>query len=65
MRLFSVAPKGGHVTSPLVHTRKSPRFTVRFADPPKYEVDGELWQAQVNEVHIEVVPAALRIVVPG
>ena len=65
MRLFSVAPKGGHVTSPLVHTRRSPRFAVSFADPPKYEVDGELWQAEGNDVRVEVVPAALRIVVPG
>ena len=65
MRLFSVAPKGGHVTSPLVHTRRSRRFAVSFADPPKYEVDGELWQAEGNEVRVEAVPVALRIVVPG
>lgn len=65
MRLFSAAPNGGHVASPLVHTQKSPHFTVRFARPPKYEVDGELWQAESNEVSVEVAPAALRIVVPG
>ena len=64
MRLFSMAPKGKHITSPLVHTEKNSFFTVRFASPPKYEVDGELWQADGNDVGIEVAPAALRIVVP-
>jgi diacylglycerol kinase family enzyme len=38
---------------------------VCFSAPPKYEVDGELWQAEDSEVIIESVPQALQVVVPG
>jgi len=65
MRLFRMAAKGRHVRSPFVHTRRSGRFTARFDEPPKYEVDGEVWQADGREVVVEVVPGALRIVAPA
>ncbi len=63
-RLFNAAPKGRHVRSPHVQMRQSARFSVRFTKPPKYEVDGELWQAEGPEVIIESVPRALQVVVP-
>ena len=65
MRLFQMAEKGSHVLSPFVHTRRSRRFTVSFDEPPKYEVDGEVWQAHEPHVEVEVVPRALRVVVPA
>ena len=64
LRLFNAAPKGRHVRSPHVEMRQSARFSVRFSTPPKYEVDGELWQAEANEVIVEAVPQALQVVVP-
>ena len=64
LRLFNAAPKGRHVRSPHVQMRQSARFSARFSTPPKYEVDGELWQAEGNEVIVEVVPRALQVVVP-
>ena len=64
-RLFNAAPKGRHVVSDHVQMRQSARFSVRFPSPPKYEVDGELWQAEGTEVIVEAVPRALRMVVPG
>ncbi len=64
-RLFAAAPKGRHVLSPHVQTRQSARFSVRFSAPPKYEVDGEVWQAEDAEVIVEAAPAALRLVVPA
>ena len=63
-RLFNAAPKGRHVRSSHVQMRQSARFSVRFSTPPKYEVDGELWQAEGAEVIIEAVPRALQVVVP-
>ena len=63
-RLFNAAPKGLHVHSPHVQMRQSAGFSVRFPTPPKYEVDGELWQAEGSEVIVETVPRALRVVVP-
>jgi len=65
LRLFNAAPKGRHVVSDHVQMRQSARFSVRFPSPPKYEVDGELWQAEGTEVIVEAVPRALRMVVPG
>lgn len=65
MRLFKSAAKGQHVLSPMVHTRRSGRFSVRFQEPPKYELDGNVWQAEDTEVVVEVVPGALRLVVPA
>ncbi len=65
LSLFNAAPKGKHVHSPHVEMRQSARFAVRFSEPPKYEVDGELWQAEGPEVIVEAVPAALPVVVPG
>ncbi len=64
LRLFNSAPKGLHVRSPQVQMRESGRFSARFAAPPKYEVDGELWQAEGAEVIVETVPRALQVVVP-
>ncbi|MCH8813101.1 MAG: diacylglycerol kinase family lipid kinase [Gemmatimonadetes bacterium] len=64
-RLFNAAPKGRHVHSHHVQMRQSARFSVRFSAPPKYEVDGELWQAEGPEVIVEAVPRALQVVVPG
>jgi len=64
-RLFNAAPKGRHVRSSHVQMRQSTRFSVRFSTPPKYEVDGELWQAEGTEVIVEAVSRALRVVVPG
>ena len=63
-RLFNAAPKGRHVRSHHVQMRQSARFSVRFSAPPKYEVDGELWQAEGAEVIVEAVRGALRLVVP-
>ena len=64
LNLFNAAPKGRHVRSSHVQMRQSARFSVRFSAPPKYEVDGELWQAEGPEVIVEAVPRALKVVVP-
>ncbi len=63
--LFRQASKGHHVLSPRVHTRRDARFVVRFESAPKYELDGEVWQAEDCEVVIEAAPQALSVVVPG
>ena len=62
LRLFNAAPRGRHVHSPHVQMRQSARFSVRFSTPPKYEVDGEVWQAEGAEVIVEAVPQALQVV---
>ncbi|RMH20813.1 MAG: diacylglycerol kinase family lipid kinase [Gemmatimonadetes bacterium] len=64
MKLFGAAAKGQHVLSPHVHTRRSHEFRVRFAEPPRFELDGDVWVAHTNEVVIEAVQGALPVVCP-
>jgi diacylglycerol kinase (ATP) len=65
MQLFGAATKGTHALQPEVVTEKAAGFTLRFAEPPAYETDGEYNRASSSEVRIDCVPGALRIVTPG
>jgi len=62
VRLFASAVRGAHVRLPNVEARQSRAFTLRFANPPAYDLDGEYRQAQASAITIECVPAALRVV---
>ena len=64
LRLFYMAGNGNHIKSQFVHTSQGKHFKVSFDSPPKYELDGEVWQAHGPEVAIEIVPQALRMIVP-
>ena len=64
LRLFYMAGRGNHVKSRFVHTSQGKHFKVSFDRPPKYELDGEVWRAHGPDVAIEVVPQALRMIVP-
>ncbi len=64
LRLFNAAEKGQHVLSKHVHTRRSKRFRVEFDAPPRYELDGDLWQAESNVVEVETLPNALKVMIP-
>ena len=65
MQLFGMAAKGRHVRSPFVREATSNTFEASFKQPPKYEVDGEVWQAAGRKVVVEVVVGALNLVVPN
>ncbi|MFN8091357.1 MAG: hypothetical protein U0599_03865 [Vicinamibacteria bacterium] len=45
--------------------RAGRRLVYRFAEPPAYETDGEWNQAKSNEIVIEAVPKALRVLAPA
>jgi diacylglycerol kinase (ATP) len=57
--------RGRHHGSPGVEDGKGRCFTLRFAAPPAYEIDGEWAQAHTAEIRIDTLPAALRVLVPG
>jgi diacylglycerol kinase (ATP) len=63
--LFHQTSVGRHMLSPRVHSRRDTGFLLTFEAAPKYEVDGDVWQADGTEVAIEVAPNALSIVVPA
>ena len=62
--LFSKAGKGKHVGAPEVAVVSSRAFRVRFAEPPRYEVDGDVFVAGTDTVSVEVLPGALPVVAP-
>lgn len=62
VRLFASAIRGAHVRLPNVDGRQARAFTLEFASPPAYDLDGEYRQARSNTVTIECVPRALRVV---
>jgi diacylglycerol kinase (ATP) len=63
MQLFGLAAKGRHGGSSSVKQQTASTFRAKFSLPPKYEIDGEVWQASEAEVVVEVVPRALNIMV--
>jgi len=63
-RLFNLAEKGRHVASDKVEVLSDPGFTLTFAEPPRFEVDGDVRKARDTTVEISVLPGALRVVAP-
>jgi len=63
-RLFNMAERGRHVRSERVEILDAPRFRLRFAEPPRFEMDGDVRRAAQPELDVRVLPAALRVVAP-
>jgi len=57
--------RGSHLGTPGVEDGRGSSFTLRFAQPPAYEIDGEWTQARAAELHIDTLPAALRVLAPA
>ena len=62
--MFNMAEKGEHARSPKVRLITSPGFRARFPKPPRFEVDGDVYQASTEDVEVVVVPGALEVIVP-
>lgn len=63
-RMFNMAEKGRHARSPRVRLLSGSRFLARFGEPPRFEIDGDVYQAAGGEVEVEVLPEALEVVAP-
>lgn len=61
-RLFGLAQKGRHVESDRVRVLSGRRFAVTFPQPPRFEVDGDLFASATSTVEVEVLPAALDVI---
>lgn len=59
--LFNAAGKGRHVRSSRVEIRSSRSFRIDFPEPPRFEVDGDVFTTESSRVDVEVVPGALEI----
>ena len=65
VRILARARAGRHEGAPGVTMDTGNRWTLRFAEPPSYQVDGEVEQATEREVTIRCLPGALRVVAPA
>ena len=61
-RLFNLAEKGRHLASARVALRGSTRFRVRCEEPPRFEIDGDVYLSAEAEVEVEVLPRALEVI---
>jgi len=57
--------RGTHGAVAGVHTFSGRRFRLRFDAPPAYETDGEWNRAAGPVVELEMLPGALRVMVPA
>lgn len=62
LRLFNLAEKGRHVTSDRVEVLDDQAFELRFPEPPRFEMDGDVRRSQGDTVRVRVLPRALRVV---
>jgi diacylglycerol kinase (ATP) len=60
--LFSAAGKGRHLASPHVDLRSGQSFRIAFPEPPRFEVDGDVFTTESRSVEVEIVPGALQLV---
>jgi diacylglycerol kinase (ATP) len=56
--------RGTHGAAAEVQSRRAARVTLAFDAPPAYETDGEWHRAASAALAIDVVPGALRVLVP-
>jgi len=59
--LFAAVVRGTHLAHPAVQVATAGEFTLRFATPPSFEVDGELRTAASPELRVVCVPGAVRV----
>ncbi|MDZ7781228.1 MAG: diacylglycerol kinase family protein [Gemmatimonadota bacterium] len=65
LRLFNRAGKGRHLGSEGVEVLDDDRFTVTFASPPRFEMDGEVRVAAESTLEVTIMPGALPVIVPA
>ncbi|HSH75461.1 MAG TPA: diacylglycerol kinase family protein [Longimicrobiales bacterium] len=63
-RLFNMAERGRHVRSERVEILDADGFTLRFEEPPRFELDGDIRIAADRELRVRVLPAVLEVVAP-
>jgi diacylglycerol kinase (ATP) len=56
--------RGTHAAAPEVQVTSGRAFRLRFAESPAYETDGEWNRAQTAELTVDLLPGALRVLVP-
>ncbi len=61
-RLFARATRGTHLTHAAITSVRGTTHTVRFAERPCFQADGELHRARSTTVVVVCLPGALRVI---
>jgi len=64
LKLFNLAERGRHGSSDRVEILADGSFRLRFADAPRFEVDGEVWKSSEPTIDVRVLPGALQVIAP-
>ena len=61
MKIFSDVGAGRHKDGEKVQMKAVKSVSIEFESPPRYELDGEVYQSEEKIITIDCVPAAIRV----
>lgn len=64
LKLFNLAERGRHVTSPEVEIIDSSSFRLSFEAPPRFEMDGDVRRSSSADIQVRSLPGVLRVLAP-
>jgi len=62
LRLFTLAERGRHVGADEVEVIDDRAFRLRFPEPPRFEMDGDVRRSSAEEIEVRSLPGALTVV---
>jgi diacylglycerol kinase (ATP) len=62
LKLFNLAERGRHVSSDRVEILTDTSFRIRFAEPPRFEMDGDVRKSSEATIDVSILPGALQVV---
>lgn len=65
LKLFNLAERGRHVESERVRIIDDERFEITFAEPPRFEMDGDVRRADSTTLNVRCLRGALRVAAPA
>jgi diacylglycerol kinase (ATP) len=65
LKLFNLAERGRHIASDRVTILDDDGFRLRFAEPPRFEMDGDVRKSSDATIDVRVLPRALSVLVPA
>lgn len=64
LKLFNLAERGRHVTSPKVEIIDDSSFRLSFEAPPRFEMDGDVRRSNSAHIQVRSLPGVLRVLAP-
>lgn len=64
IQLLPTTQSGAHVEEPEVHEHRTRKLTIRTKTPTPIQADGEVFDMAATEIVYEVIPGALKVIVP-